>query len=72
MMVHPEDLDDVFDDDDKQVSDVLIEVRRIYRESCWCLTPQEEGDLIPSCRDLGELCITIFVYDLKRVPPTPN
>ena len=76
MMVHPEDLADVFDDETLQQSEalieVLIEVRRIYRETRWCLTREEEQDLLEFCRDLDELIITIFVYDMKRMPPTPN
>ena len=76
MMVHPEDLADVFDDETLQQSEalieVLIEVRRIYRETRWCLTREEEQDLLEFCRDLDEFIITIFVYDMKRMPPTPN
>ena len=72
MMVHPEDLADVFDDDFMGRRDLLIEIRDVFRESIWCLTPEEEQDLIEFCRDLGDFFVTLFVYDMKRVPAAPN
>ena len=72
MMAHPEDLAAVFDDEATESIDELTQVRRVFRESRWCLTPEEEHDLVAFCRGLDDFVITIYVYDLKCLPETPN
>ena len=54
-------------DADRHDSEALVAVRRVYREAYWCLTRDEERDLVNGCRDLRELCFTTFVYDLAPV-----
>ena len=67
MTARPEDLAGAFMDADRHDSEALVAVRRVYREAYWCLTRDEERDLVNGCRDLRELCFTTFVYDLAPV-----
>lgn len=67
MTAQPEDLAGAFRETDPHDFEALVVVRRVFREAYWCLTRDEERDLVDCCRDLRELCFTTYVYDLAPV-----
>ena len=67
MIAQPEDLAGAFGNTERPDFKALVKVRLIFREMDWCLTLDEERDLVENCHDSEELLVTIYVYDLAPV-----